>query len=87
MDLEQNPVFRKEIIPWYDSNAACLIAIFIMFLVFIFGLMGFSAAREHEEYNSYMGIPIALIILSGIIIVSITIRLIRRNVMGNSDTM
>ncbi len=78
MRIEQNPMFRKVIVPWYDSETACLIVIVFMFLVFLFGFAGISVAREQLEYLEYIWIAILLVIMSGAVIVSTTIRLIKR---------
>ena len=78
MPLDQNPVHRKIIIPWYDSDMVCLITLVVMLMVCIFGFTGISVAHDHAAYNKHMVIPILLVALSGGVIVSITIRLIRR---------
>ncbi len=78
MRLDQNPVYRKVIVPWYDSEIACLVLIVILFVVFLFGFIGISVASESIFYGSSIWVPIVLVVLSGGIILSITIRLIRR---------
>ena len=78
MRLDQNPVYRKVIVPWYDSEIACLIVIVLMFIVFLFGFMGISVARETTEYRSFVWVPVLIVTLSGAVILSTTIRLIRR---------
>ena len=80
MPSEKNPVFRKRVIPWYHSRMAYGITIAFLLLVFVFGLAGISVSREHEQYNSYIWVPALLVILSGGLIVSTAIRLIRRYV-------
>jgi len=78
MNGDQNPSFRRLIVPWYDSEAACLLMIFLMDLVFLFAAAGVDEARRTPEFGAYMGLPVLLLVLSGIVIVSTTIRLIRR---------
>jgi len=78
MRIDQNPLFRKVIVPWYDSEAACFIVIFFMFLIFLFGFAGISVARENIEYHEHVWIPVLLVVMSGGIIISTTIRLIKR---------
>lgn len=79
MRLEDNsPVFRKLLIPWYDSETACLIVIIFMFLVCEFGVFGILAARENPLYFDFVWVPWLLVILAGLVILSTTIRLIRR---------
>jgi hypothetical protein len=78
MRIDQNPLFRKVIVPWYDSEAACYIVFFFMFLVFLFGFAGISAARENIAYHEHVWAPVLLVVMSGGVIISTTIRLIRR---------
>ena len=78
MVLDQNPVFRRIIVPWYDSETLCLVVIIIMLLVFLFGIAGISVAGEDPEYHSYRWIAILITILSGGVILSTTVRLIKR---------
>ncbi len=78
MLIEQKSFFRKVIIPWYDSETACLILIVFMFLVCLFGFAGISVARENVEYNQNIWIAALLVVLSGVVIISTTIRLIKR---------
>jgi hypothetical protein len=78
MRLDQNPVFRKVIVPWYDSEMACLVVIIIMGMVIFFGFAGISVARDNFVYQEHIWLPILLVALSGGVIISITIRLIKR---------
>jgi len=78
MRIDQNPLFRKVIVPWYDSESACYIVIFFMVLVFLFGFAGISATRENIAYHEYVWVPVLLVLMSGAVIISTTIRLIKR---------
>lgn len=78
MRLDKYPVFRKAIHPWYDSDAACFVVIFFMILVGLFGVSGISTARETAEYRGYMWVPILCIVMSGAVVLSTAIRLIKR---------
>ena len=78
MRLDQNPVFRKVIVPWYDSETACLIIIVFMGVVVLFGYAGISVAQNNPAYNECIWVPILLIVMSGGVILSTTIRLIKR---------
>ena len=80
MSFNQNPVFRKAIVPWYDSNTACIIVIAFMFFVFLFSVAGTFEAHEKLEYHEYIWMPVLIALMSGWVIVSITIRLIKRYV-------
>lgn len=78
MSFDQNPLFRKIIVPWYDSETVCFIVIGLMFFVLIFGVVGISGAYEKVEYREHIWVPILLVITSGLVIVSTAIRLTKR---------
>lgn len=42
----ENPVFRKKIIPWYDTNVLCVVMIVFMLFVFAFAIIGIIAAGD-----------------------------------------
>ncbi|MCP4353319.1 MAG: hypothetical protein GY795_48330 [Desulfobacterales bacterium] len=75
---EQSPVFRKEFIPWYDTNIACSVVVVFTLFVFIFSLIGISSAHENVGYQEYVWVPTLLAIMSFIVMISNTIRLLRR---------
>ena len=74
---DSGPVFRKPITPWYHSKLAYVIIILAMLVTFIFGIAGLQVAREVTAYNSYIWVPILLMILSGALVITMTIRLIQ----------
>lgn len=78
MSTDKTPVFRKVIIPWYNSTSAYIIMIIFMLLVFFFALAGISVAREHPEYQGYVWVPAVLLAMSAGIIIVTTARLIKR---------
>jgi hypothetical protein len=78
MRIDQNPLFRKVIVPWYDSRTACYILIFFMVPVFLFGIAGILASRENIAYHEHIWVPVLLVLMSGGVIISTTIRLIKR---------
>ena len=78
MRLDKNPIYRKVIVPWYDSEAACFIMIILMGFVFLFSHAGVSVARETIEYHEDIWVPVLLMIMSAGVIVSTAIRLIKR---------
>lgn len=78
MRLQQNPLFRKEIAPWYDSDTSCLIMMGFLLIVFLFSITGISEAYEKFEYHKHAWVPGILAILSGGIIISTSTRLIKR---------
>ena len=79
MRIDQNPLFRKTIISWYDSEAVCIGVILFMIIVFFFGVVGISVARENAEYHGYVWVAVLLVVMSGVVIFSTTIRLIKRH--------
>ena len=75
---KKDPVFRKAVIPWYRSGKIYVFAIIFMLIVFLFGIAGISVAREFEAYSGYVWVPALLVVMSAIMIVSTTFRLIKR---------
>jgi hypothetical protein len=78
MPADKNPVFRKVIIPWYKSTSAYIIMIVFMLVVILFALAGISVAREYPEYHGYVWVPAVLLAMSVAIIITTTVRLIKR---------
>jgi hypothetical protein len=79
MRIDQNPLFRKSISPWYDSEAVCIGIIIFMLIVFVFGCIGVSVARQEAEFHGYAWIAIFLLLMSGGVILSTIIRLIKKH--------
>jgi hypothetical protein len=78
MRLDEKPMFKKIIVPWYATERACFFLILIMFFLFLFGLAGLSVANENNAYRAYIWVPFLLAVLSGAVIISTTVRLISR---------
>lgn len=78
MQLDENPLFRKAIVPWYDSEAMCLVTVILMEMVFVFGLAGLSVVLETPEFHHFIWLPAVLLVLSFGVVLSTTARLIRR---------
>jgi hypothetical protein len=74
MPSDKNPVFRKAVIPWYNSKTAYIIVIVFLLLVFLFAMVGISV----PEYSGYVWVPIILLVLSSGIIITTIARLIKR---------
>jgi hypothetical protein len=79
MRLDPNPLFRRVITPWYDSNSLCGILLLAMLVVIIFSVVGIVAAREYTSYYGYIWVPTTLLVLSLFVFLSVTVRLIYRN--------
>jgi K+ transporter len=78
MKLEQNLVFRKAAVPWYDSDVACAITAACMLIVFLFAIEGIYLARQLSQFRNYQWVPLLLAALSLTVLVSTLIRLIAR---------
>jgi hypothetical protein len=72
------PIYRKIIVPWYDSEIVCLTAVIFLLVVVLLGLVGINVANSTQQYKGYLWMPVLLTILSAGVIFSITVRLIRR---------
>jgi hypothetical protein len=78
MHQDKNPVFRKAIIPWYDSTRTCWILIGFLTAVVLFGAAGVDVALHTPAYAGYVWVPLLLVILGLGVIGSILIRMLRR---------
>ncbi len=78
MKLDHPPIYRKIIIPWYDSELICLVAIILLSPVVLLGLVGINVAKGSEQYQAYIWMPVLLTGLSAGVIFSMALRLIRR---------
>ncbi|RJQ76205.1 MAG: hypothetical protein C4519_14935 [Desulfobacteraceae bacterium] len=78
MCLDTNPLFRKANAPWYDGNTACAIVMAAMLVLCLFGWAGIAVARTHPSYHAYIWVPFILLMLSLLVGVSVTFRLLRR---------
>lgn len=78
MRLDDSPVFRREIIPWYDGTVACLLTLALMDAIFLFGVTGASVVPETPAYHAHLWVPVFLMAMSGAVIVTVSLRLIRR---------
>jgi hypothetical protein len=80
MPREKNPVFRRAIIPWYDSDRVCWIVVVFMLTTAIFSGVGLFVTLEAPDFNNYLWLPLLLLLLSSGIAVSTLIRIFRRYV-------
>jgi hypothetical protein len=78
MRISQNPLFRRTITPWYDSNAACIGVLIFMLLVSGFSVVGINVAEAEPDYRDYVWLPLLLLLLSLAVCASTLIRLIQR---------
>ena len=78
MRLDQNPIYRKQIIPWYDSDLACFILIVLMIFTALFGTVGITVARGQPDYHPFVWVPVVTVALSAGVAVSAALRIIKR---------
>ena len=78
MPADKNPVFRKAVIPWYDSTTAHILVALFMLLVSLFASAGLVVARENPAYRGYIWVPALLLAMSAAIIATTVVRLIKR---------
>jgi hypothetical protein len=79
MRIDPNPLFRKSIAPWYDSNAACWILLVALMGVAVFSVAGLVVARSQPHYHHHTWVPATLLALSLFAVGSIVYRLIKRH--------
>ncbi len=87
MKLDQNPFFRKTVIPWYDSDLFYITICIFMTIVFLFSKVGIRLALEHARYQEHAWVPLVLMVFSGIVLASslirLSIRMVRRRMTEN----
>jgi len=79
MALNLNPVFRKNVAPWYDTEVACHIQMAFMVIVILFSIVGLFTVLDSPAFNNFFAIPVLLFLLSGYVLISTKIRLVKRN--------
>jgi hypothetical protein len=80
MLLDPKPVYRRVIVPWYDSEIVCFFTLLFAGFVLLFGVFGIHVAYETPAYRQYLWIPGLLFAMAAAVFVSVTIRLINRYV-------
>lgn len=80
MKLDPNPLFRRVIAPWYDSNSVCTLLLIAMGVVIIFSIVGWVVSRRVTDYHTHTWVPVTLLILSLFVFCSVIVRLIHRSV-------
>jgi hypothetical protein len=78
MRLDPNPLFRRAIIPWYDSTALCWVLVVALVVLVIFSITGIMVARGSPQYHGFVWVPWMLLVLSLIPALTISWRLIQR---------
>lgn len=85
MRLDPNPLFRRIMMPWYDSTPMCWALFAAMVLLVLFSWAGIVVASENAAYHGYCWVPWTLLVLSALVGVSVLRRLIRRYLQQKID--
>ncbi len=85
MRLESKPVYRRVISPWYDSETVCFGVIILMLIVLVFAITGISVAGSHPVWGTHMWVPGLLAGLSTWVLITTSLRLVRRLLDRHSD--
>ena len=78
MRLDPNPLFRRVIMPWYDSTPLCWALVAVMAILVLFSLTGVFVALNAPEYKKFIWVPLMLGLLSLLMVISISWRVIQR---------
>ncbi|MFP4475783.1 MAG: hypothetical protein ACLFOY_09490 [Desulfatibacillaceae bacterium] len=76
--MKDNPLFRREPPPWYDTIPMLVVSIFLSAGVFLFGATGLSVAFFHPAYQRSAWVPSLLVILSTYLFVYSIVRFVKR---------
>jgi hypothetical protein len=79
MSHDKNPLFRRAIIPWFDSDRVCWLVIVSMILTGLFGAAGISVALESPAFQDYFWLPLLLVVMCAVVLASTLTRLVRRH--------
>ncbi|MBW1776463.1 MAG: hypothetical protein JRI76_05535 [Deltaproteobacteria bacterium] len=85
MGREKSPVFRRAIVPWYDTTPVCLILMGVMAMVFGFALFGIIVSYEEDIPDRTAWVPVLLSVLSAAVFISVSTRLVRRRLKRLSE--
>jgi len=85
MRLDPHPLFRRIIMPWYDSTPVCWMLLLFMMALMFFSIVGIVVALENPVYLSYQWVPWVLALMSLFVGLSVASRLIRRYHLQHKD--
>jgi hypothetical protein len=81
MQSDQEPVFRRIIVAWYDSDIVCFLAALTMILVSAFAMRGLNIALQIVDHPILIGLPLILLVLSLLVFFSLVGRLLYRRLL------
>jgi hypothetical protein len=85
MRLDPNPLFRRIMMPWYDSTPLCWALLLAMVLVALFSWAGIVVANENASYHGFRWVPWTLLVMSLFVGISVLLRLIHRRLQQKID--
>ena len=85
MRLDPNPLFRRIIMPWYDSTPLCWCLLLAMAALVVFSATGVAVALDNPAYQRYVWMPCTLLALSLFVLLSVALRLIRRRMLHKNE--
>lgn len=78
MQIDKNPIYRKVIIPWYDSDGICFMMIIFLIFMCSFSIAGVSVALGNGPFHKDAWLPILLFLMSFSVLLSASIRFVLR---------
>jgi hypothetical protein len=85
MRLDPNPLFRRIIMPWYDSTPLCWLLLLFMVGLVLFSVAGIFVALGNPAYHRHQWVPWTLLAMSAGVGLSVSIRLYRRHHQQHRD--
>lgn len=85
MRLDPNPLFRRIIMPWYDSTLLCWMLLLCMVALLLFSITGIVVAMDNPDYHRYVWVPWVLASLCFFVGFSVAYRLVRRYQLSRKD--
>ncbi len=79
MRIDENPLFRRAPVPWYDSTLACILVAVAMAAVIFFTLTGVVVTFEQPEYQGYVWVPLVVLTPALLVLLTTIARLLRRH--------
>ncbi|MDL2286190.1 hypothetical protein LJC24_01960 [Desulfococcaceae bacterium OttesenSCG-928-F15] len=76
--MKERPVYRQPITPWYDSTPVCRFFFWLLVPVFIFAFAGFLEALNTPDWQIHIWMPMALGMMSFLVMLRLAVRLRRR---------
>lgn len=80
MRLDPNPLFRRIMMPWYDSTPLCWMLLLAMLALVLFSWVGIRVVGENPSYHNAAWLPWTLLLLSLFVAISVGCRLIYRQI-------